>query len=167
MYQFCWNIKNEKVSIKWSKKSTNKSFGVHNATQGVKNQTAAAQVPAEPQVQSLAWHSELKDPALPQLQCRLQLWLRSDPSYAAGQPKKIIYSCLNYHYIWPYPWHIKVPKLGVELELQLQAYTTAAATPDPSRIHDLHHSSRQCWILYPLSKGKDRTRILIDPSWAH
>ena len=32
------------------------------------------------------------------------------------------------------------PRLGVELELQLQAYTTAMATPDPSHICDLHHS---------------------------
>lgn len=32
---------------------------------------------------------------------------------------------------------------GCESELQLQAYTTATATRDPSRICDLHHSSRQ------------------------
>ena len=35
----------------------------------------------------------------------------------------------------------------VELELQLLAYTTATATPDPSWVCNLHHSSRQCWIL--------------------
>ena len=28
-------------------------------------------------------------------------------------------------------WHMGVPKLGVELELQLPAYTRATATPDP------------------------------------
>ena len=28
--------------------------------------------------------------------------------------------------------HMKVPRLGFELELQLQAYTTATATQDPS-----------------------------------
>ena len=27
----------------------------------------------------LAWHSGVKDPAVRQLQCRLQMWLRSDP----------------------------------------------------------------------------------------
>ena len=27
-------------------------------------------------------------------------------------------------------WHVEVPRLGVELDLQLLAYTTATATPD-------------------------------------
>ena len=36
-------------------------------------------------------------------------------------------------------WHMEVPRLGVELELQLPAYTTATETWDPSRICDLHH----------------------------
>ena len=37
--------------------------------------------------------------------------------------------------------YMDVPGLGVELELQLPAYTTAIATPDSSHIDDLHHSS--------------------------
>ena len=28
-------------------------------------------------------------------------------------------------FLGPHPWHLEVPKLGVELELQLPAYTTA------------------------------------------
>ena len=28
-------------------------------------------------------------------------------------------------------WHMEVPRLGVQLELQLPAYTTATAMPDP------------------------------------
>ena len=31
-----------------------------------------------------------------------------------------------------HPWHMQIPRLGVELELQMLAYTTATATPDPS-----------------------------------
>ena len=46
-----------------------------------------------------------------------------------------------------------VPKLGVELELQLPAYTTAIATPDPSCICDQCYSSQQHWILNPLSEA--------------
>ena len=42
------------------------------------------------------------------------------------------------------------PRLGVKLELQLLA--TATATPDPSHVFDLRHSSWQC-------------RILIETSW--
>ena len=47
----------------------------------------------------------------------------------------------------PYPGHIEVPRLGVKLELQLPAYTTARATRDPSHACSLHHSSWQCQIL--------------------
>ena len=36
-----------------------------------------------------------------------------------------------------------------------------------SLICDLHHSSGQCWILNPLSKVRDQTRILMDTSWVH
>ena len=46
---------------------------------------------------------------------------------------------------------MEVPRLGVQLELQLPVYTTAPATPDLSHICDPHHSSWQCWILNLLS----------------
>jgi len=39
-------------------------------------------------------------------------------------------------------WDIKVPKLGVESELQLPACATATAMPDPSLVWELHHSSQ-------------------------
>ena len=38
-------------------------------------------------------------------------------------------------------WHMEIPQLGVESELQLPAYATAIARPDPSPVCDLHHSS--------------------------
>ena len=44
------------------------------------------------------------------------------------------------------------------------AYPTATATQDPSRIWDLHYSSRQHRILNPLTEVKDQTWILVDPS---
>ena len=59
---------------------------------------------------------------------------------------------------------MEVPRLGVKLELQLSAYTTASATKDLSHICDLHHSSQQCWIPDPPSKARDQTRILTDSS---
>ena len=37
--------------------------------------------------------------------------------------------------------HVEVPKLGVELKLQLPAYIAATATPDLSRVCDPHRSS--------------------------
>ena len=52
-----------------------------------------------------------------------------------------------------HPWHMEVPKLGVESVLQLPAYATA--THNPSYVCNLHHSSWQCWILNPLSKARN------------
>ena len=50
---------------------------------------------------------------------------------------------------------MEVPRLGIESELQLRAYTTATETPDPSRACDLHHSSWQRQILNPMSEARD------------
>ena len=60
--------------------------------------------------------------------------------------------------------HMEVPRLGVQLELQPQAYTRATATWDPSRVCNLHHSSGQCRSLNPLSKARDGTLNLMVPS---
>ena len=60
-----------------------------------------------------------------------------------------------------------VPRLGVQLELYLLAYTTATATADPSRVCNLHYSSWQLHILNPLSEARDQTCILMDTSWVY
>ena len=60
--------------------------------------------------------------------------------------------------------HGEVPRLGVELEVQLRVYTTVTATQDPSCMCGLHHSSWQHWILNPLSETRDQTHILMDTS---
>ena len=87
---------------------------------------------------------------------------------------------------------MEVPRLGVELELQPLVYATATempdpscvfnatatgmpdlscvfnatatGMPDPSCVFNLHHSSRQRWILNPLSKAQNPTCILMDAS---
>ena len=63
---------------------------------------------------------------------------------------------------------MEVPRLGFELELEPLAYAAATATatamPDPSRVCDLHHSSRQRRILNLQSKARDQTRNLMVPS---
>ena len=59
---------------------------------------------------------------------------------------------------------MEVPRLGVQSELQLPAYTTATATAVQDLSHvNLHHSSRQLQTLNPLSEARDGTRILVDP----
>ena len=52
--------------------------------------------------------------------------------------------------------------LEVKSKLQLPTYTTATAAQDLSRICNLHCNSRQGQLLDPLSKGRDRTHILMD-----
>ena len=62
---------------------------------------------------------------------------------------------------------MEVPRLGVQSELRLLAYTTATATQDPSRVCDLHRSSRQRPILNPLSEVRNRTCNPMVPSGIH
>ena len=51
--------------------------GVPTVVQWIKNLTAVAQVAVEAWVQSLAWHSGLKEPALQQLWLGFKPWLRN------------------------------------------------------------------------------------------
>ena len=51
--------------------------------------------------------------------------------------------------------HMEVPRLGVQSELKLPAYTTATATQDLRHICHLHHSSWQPRIPNPLSEAWD------------
>ena len=94
---------------------------------------------------------------------------RSD---VGGEEREIIYNPVSFFFFFfvflgQHPWHMEVPTLGVELEIQLPAYTTATATPDLSRVCNLHHRSWQCWILNPLSEARDWTCILMDTSQIH
>ena len=74
---------------------------------------------------------------------------------------------MNLFFFGPHLQHMEVPRVGDELELQLLAYTTATAKPDPSHICDLHYSSWQRQILNLLSKARDGTCILMDTSQIH
>ena len=62
-------------------------------------------------------------------------------------------------FLEPYLRHMEVPRLGVESELQLPAYTTATATQDQSHVCDPHYSSQQCRMLWV------RPRIEPTTSW--
>ena len=77
-----------------------------------------------------------------------------------------MYVCI-YGFLGPHPWHMEVPWLGVELELQLLAYTTATAMWNPSYICDLYHSSQQSQIPDPLHEARDQTQVLMDTSQIH
>ena len=63
-----------------------------------------------------------------------------------------------------HPWHMEVPRLGMNQSCSHRPTTTATATPDMNRICDLQHRSWQCWIADPLSKARDHTCVLVDAS---
>ena len=85
------------------------------------------------------------------------------------EAKQILVVTIFFFFVFlgPHPQHMEVPRLGVELELQLPAYPTATAMPDLSLICDLHQSSWQCWILGPLNEARDQTCVLMDTSLIH
>ena len=90
--------------------------------------------------------------------------LSSDPSYC----RDAFFFSFFFVFLGPHLWCMEVPpRLGVELELQLPAYTTAIAIPDLRHVCKLNHTSWQCHILNPLSKAWDWTRILMDTRWIH
>ena len=62
---------------------------------------------------------------------------------------------------------MEVPRLEVESELPLPAYTTVTAIQDLIHICDLHYSSWQRRILNQLSEARNQTHILMDTSWVH
>ena len=80
----------------------------------------------------------------------------------------LLFFCfLFFVFLGPHWQHVEVPRLGVQSELQLPAYTTVTATPDPSHICNLRHSSQQRQILNLLIEARDRTCNLIVPSQIH
>ena len=58
---------------------------------------------------------------------------------------------------------MEVLRVGVEVELQLPACITVAATPDLSHVCNLHHSLWESRIFNSLSGA----HILMDTSWVH
>ena len=52
-----------------------------------------------------------------------------------------------FFFLGPHLWHIEIPRLVVESELQLLACATATATLDSSHICDLRRSLQQCQML--------------------
>ena len=70
-------------------------------------------------------------------------------------------------FLGPYLRHMEVPRLRVESELQLPAYSTATAMWDPRLVCELHCSLWLHQILNQLSKARDQTCILLDTRWVH
>ena len=56
-----------------------------------------------------------------------------------------------FSFLGPHLQHMEVPRLVINLELYLPAYTTSRATRDLNCIYNLYHL--QCQILIPLSSG--------------
>ena len=71
-----------------------------------------------------------------------------------------VYFPINFLFFFfgPHLWHMEVPRLGAESELQLPAYTTATAMQDPSLMwtYTTPHCGKTSWevgILAHISTG--------------
>ena len=85
------------------------------------------------------------------------------PSFFFSVSPFIIYLFIYlFWFLGPHLWYMEVPRLGVESELQLPAFTTA--TEDPSHVCTTDQNSWQCLILNPRSKVRDWAWNLMVPS---
>ena len=71
---------------------------------------------------------------------------------------------LSLFFLGPNLQHMEVPRLGVESELQLPAYSIAIAMPELSPVCNPHNSSWKYQIINPLSKARYQTCVLMDTS---
>ena len=74
---------------------------------------------------------------------------------SSNEGHRIFFCFVLFCFLGLHLWHMEIPRLGVELELQLPDYAMAIAMQNLSRICDLHCSSGQCQILKALSGAKD------------
>ena len=92
-------------------------------------------------------------------------WLLVEDQTSSIEIHSFSFICV-WGFFGPHPHYREVPRLGVESELWLLAYTTATATWDPSHVCDhLHHSTQQRQILKRLSEVRDQIHIIMDTSW--
>ena len=77
---------------------------------------------------------------------------QSPPLFLSNSPLLLLF------FLGLHPQHMEIPRLGVELELQMLAYATATAMRDLS---NLYHSSKQLRIPSPLSEARDWTHIFM------
>ena len=79
--------------------------------------------------------------------------------------KRVRLGLLFLYFLRQYLRHMEVPRLGVESELRLPAYTTATAAWNPSCVCNLHHSLRQHCICNPVSEARDQIYLFTDTMW--
>ena len=81
----------------------------------------------------------------------------------SGQVTKDIF----FLFLGLHPQHMEAPRLGVKSELQLVAYTTATAMPDPKPCQQPTPQLTAAPILNPLCQARDQTCIVMDTSQIH
>ena len=96
-----------------------------------RNDSSRAQSSLEKVLKTVILPMRLADPSQPQ---RVQL--QSDARHQVMDAhwtliKMMLRGNISpfFFFLWSHLWHMKVPGLGVELELQLLAYSTATTTP--------------------------------------
>ena len=85
----------------------------------------------------------------------------SGSSMVSEHSQTLCLQVIFFFFFQTHSWHVEIPRLGVQSELQLLVYATTTATQDLSHVYYLHHSLQPCWILNSLSKARDRTCVLM------
>ena len=94
---------------------------------------------------------------------RAEHWCPGEGKQTRGSHGRLPFVCS--FVLRPYLLHMEVPRLGAASELQLLAYTTAAAMLNPSlsATYTTAHGNTVS-LTHPLSEARDRTRVLKDTS---
>ena len=128
---------------------------------------------AEALIRPLAWELAYAMDAAPK--CKKKKW--GGGAYNICHYFSNALSSLSlFFFLGPHLQHMEVPGLGIKLELQLLAFTTTTATPDPSHVCDLHHSSQRAgslthWARPGIKPATSWILILrfttTEPQWEH
>ena len=83
---------------------------------------------------------------------------KSVSSTYAGNGFCFLFLFVCFSFLGPYPRHMEVPRMGVELQLQLLAYTTGCSHSNAGSQLHLRPTLQltATWILNPLSEARDQ-----------
>ena len=73
--------------------------------------------------------------------------------FVSAEPRRELPKKIFFFILMPHLQHMEIPRLGVEQEPQLPAYSTAMETPDLSCVQPMPQLW-QCWILNPTEQGQ-------------
>ena len=81
--------------------------------------------------------------------------------------EEVVISFFFSFYLLGHAQHVEVSRLGVKVGATAAGLHHRHSNAKTNLVCDLYHSSRQHWILNPLSKARDPTHVLMDTNLVH